>query len=117
MTDVDYDYEIMVTDVTNEQYARFLNAALADGTISLGEVEVEAGEQVWHEFGIYGYYPGDPFDGYEHEEEIKAGDKLFMPTQVEGLRLTEAGGEFCVHSGICQPPCHDGHLVRRERLL
>ena len=94
MTPVDYDYEIMVTNVTNEQYARFLNAALADGTLSMGEVEVEAGEQVWTETGIYGYHPGDPFDGYKHEEEIKAGDKLLVPTQAEGLRLNEAGGEF-----------------------
>jgi formylglycine-generating enzyme required for sulfatase activity len=94
MTDVGYDYEIMVTDVTNEQYASFLNAALADGTVSMGEVDVEAGEQVWQEFGIYGNHPGDPFDGYKHEEEIKTGDKLFMPTQAEGLRLIEEDGVF-----------------------
>lgn len=94
ITMVDYDYEIMVTDVTNEQYARFLNEALADGTVNVGEVKVEAGEQVWVEAGVYGYYPGDPFDGYKHEEEIKAGDKLFMPTQAEGLRLTGSGGVF-----------------------
>jgi len=94
MTDVGYDYEVMVTDVTNEQYANFLNAALVDGTISIGEVDVEAGEQVWQEFGIYSHYPGDPFNGYKHEEEIKAGDKLFMPMQIEGLRLTETNGVF-----------------------
>jgi formylglycine-generating enzyme len=94
MIDVDYDYEIMVTDVTNEQYARFLNSALADGTVSMGEVEVEAGEKIWHETGIYSYYPGDPFDGYKHEEEIKAGNKLLVPTQAEGLRLIETGGGF-----------------------
>jgi hypothetical protein len=29
---IDYDYEIMVTDVTAAQYIDFLNAALADGT-------------------------------------------------------------------------------------
>jgi formylglycine-generating enzyme len=94
MTAVDYDYEMMVTDVTNEQYASFLNAALTDGTISMGEVELEVGEQTWSENGIFGYYPGDPFNSYKHEEEIKAGDKLFIPTQAEGLRLTNAGGEF-----------------------
>lgn len=94
MTNVDYDYEMMVTDVTNEQYARFLNEAIAAGTVSVGEVEVEAGEQIWTEQGIYGSYPGDPFNSYKHEEEIKAGDKLYIPTQVEGLRLTETGGVF-----------------------
>jgi len=94
MTAVDYDYEIMVTDVTNEQYARFLNEALAAGAIEMGEVEVEAGEQVWTEEGVFGAYPGDPFNGYEHEEEIKAGDKLYVPTHAEGLRLTYEGGQF-----------------------
>jgi len=87
MTNVDYDYEMMVTDVTNEQYARFLNEAIAAGVIQVGQVEVEAGELVWHVEGVFGHYAGDPFDGYKHEEEIKAGDKLFVPLE-EGLRLT-----------------------------
>ena len=54
-------FEIMVTDVTNAQYAEFINAALTDGTI-----KVEDGE-------IRGYYPGDVFRGIKHEEEIPAG--------------------------------------------
>lgn len=94
MTDVAYDYEIMVTDVTNEQYAQFLNEALADGSINLGEVEVEEGEDVHVEFGAYGYYPGDPFYGYEHEEKIEAGDKLYVPANEEGLRLRRDGEHF-----------------------
>jgi len=94
ITNVEYDYEMMVTDVTNDQYARFVNAALSDGTIAVGETDVEAGELVWQEVGINGYYPGDPFDGYEHEEEIKAGNKLYMPTLVEGARLIETNGVF-----------------------
>ena len=60
-TTVDYDYEIMVTDVTNAQYAAFLNEALADGRI-----EFEGSNPV-------GYYPGDEFHGYKHEEEISEG--------------------------------------------
>lgn len=94
MTQVDHDYEIMVTDVTNEHYARFLNEALADGTINMGEVEVEAGEQARVEKGIYGYHPGDPFDGFRHEDRIEAGDKLFLSTEAEGLRLTHEGQTF-----------------------
>lgn len=94
MTLVDYDYEIMVTDVTDEQYALYLNEALAAGVISVGEVEVEAGENVWVEEGAYGFYDGDPFDGYKHEEEIKAGDKLFIPTREDGLRLAFDGQTF-----------------------
>lgn len=94
MTPVDYDYEIMVTDVTNAQYAGYLNDALATGDIKIGEVEVEAGETVWTVPGVAGYYPGDPFDGYEHEEEIRAGDKLYIPLAEDGLRLTFDGNTF-----------------------
>ena len=94
MTMVDYDYEIMVTNVTNEQYARYLDEALAAGTIRIGEVEVEAGENVEGREGVAGFYPGDPFDGYEHEEEIAAGDKLHLPLDEDGLRLTFDGRRF-----------------------
>jgi formylglycine-generating enzyme len=94
ITDVDYDYEIMVTTVTNEQYARFLNEALAAGSIRVGEVDVEAGEQVWVEVGAHGYYPGEPYDGYKHEEQIKPGDKLFFPTEAEDARITFDGQTF-----------------------
>jgi hypothetical protein len=75
MTMVDYDFQIMVTDVTVEQYATFLNDAMASGDISVGEFELEAGETIWSEVGAGGFYEGDPFDGYKHEEEIKPGDK------------------------------------------
>ena len=95
LTAVDYDYQIMVTDVTVEQYANYLNEALASGDISVGEFEVEAGEVVWHEEGVGGYYEGDPFDGYKHEEEIKAGDHLYIPLSDDvGLRLTYDGQTF-----------------------
>jgi formylglycine-generating enzyme len=94
ITLVDYDYEIMITHVTNEQFANYLNEALAAGALRLGEVEVEAGEQVWIETGVAGYYPGDPFDGYKHEEEIRPGDKLHMPLEEDGLRLTVDGEVF-----------------------
>ena len=86
MTEVD-DYQIMITDVTVEQYANFLNDALASGKVNVGDFEVEAGEAVWHEEGAGGYYGGEPFDEYKHEEEIKAGDHLYMPF-AEGVRLT-----------------------------
>ena len=94
MTDIDYDYEIMITNVTNEQYANYLNDALAAGDISIGDVEIEAGETIWREEGVSGFYPGDPFDGYRHEEEIKAGDKLHVPLHDAGLRLTFDGQSF-----------------------
>jgi formylglycine-generating enzyme required for sulfatase activity len=91
---VDYDYEIMVTNVTNNQYANYLNEAMATGAVRLDEVIVEAGEMIWVETGVAGYYPGDPFDGYKHEEEIKAGDKLHLPLDADGLRLIYDGVTF-----------------------
>ena len=94
LTLLDYDFTIMVTDVTNAQYAEYLNAALAAGDIQLGDVEIEAGETITVLNGISGYYPGDPFDGYEHEEEIKAGDKIYMPLDESGIRLTFDGQTF-----------------------
>ncbi len=94
LTSMDYEYEIMITDVTVEQYTRFLNEALAAGAIQVGPVTVEAGGETRVEEGAYSYYPGEPFHGFEHEEEIKAGDKLLMPTQTEGPRLTFDGQTF-----------------------
>ena len=103
MTMVDYDYQIMVTDVTVEQYTDFLNEALASGDISIGEFEVEAGEEVWTEEGVAGFYKGDPFDGYKHEEEIKAGDKIYVPF-VDGLRLTYNNQSFTAMESYTNHP-------------
>ncbi len=102
ITHVD-EFEIMVTDVTVEQYVQFLNAALRAGEISVGDFEVEAGEILWHEEGVGGYHPGDPFDGYKHEEEIKPGDKLYMPFD-SGLRLTYDGSTFTAMDSYTNHP-------------
>jgi formylglycine-generating enzyme required for sulfatase activity len=72
---VDYDYQMMVTDVTNAQYARFLNEALKAGDIKI------VGDE------IVGPYPGDIFREYRHEEEYAAGDYPLVPLAEEGLRL------------------------------
>ena len=93
LTMIDYDYQIMVTDVTVAQYAEYLNSALASGDISIGEFTVETGEAIWSEEGVGGYYPGDPFHGAHHEEEVKAGDHLYIPFS-EGVRLTRDGETF-----------------------
>ncbi len=85
-------YEIMVTDVTAAQYADFLNAALADGS-----VKVE-GDQV------VGYYPGDVFRGVKHEEEIKAGDWLFLPLNDPSQRIQFNGTRFTVQAGYENHP-------------
>ncbi|MCZ7539887.1 MAG: formylglycine-generating enzyme family protein [Anaerolineae bacterium] len=81
---VDYDYEIMVTDVTNAQYARYLNEALA----------AEAVKLVAEDQDIVGYYPGDEFRGAKHEEPIAEGDWLHVDLDEGGLRLSFDGTTF-----------------------
>lgn len=87
---IDYDYEIMVTDVTVAQYVDFLNAALADGAIRID------GDRA------IGFYPGDTYRGVKHEIEIAAGDYLLVPTNDPASRFTFVcydGAAFAVKSG------------------
>ncbi len=105
MTDLDYDYQIMVTDVTNQQYVDFLNAALGAGVISISDVDVIENENITSWYGVTGYHPGDPFDGYKHEDRIDAGDKLYLPLQGTGERINYKDGVF---SSI---PAYQNHPV------
>ena len=79
---IEQPYEILVTDVTNAQYAAYLNAALADDWVE------EIGEE------IVGFYPGDIFRGYEHEEKIAAGNWLHVPLSDPGLRIERTGDGY-----------------------
>jgi len=88
------DYRIMITDVTNEQYAQFINEAVADQTIGVGDVEVKESENISIVHGVYGLYPGDPFDGYEHEEKIENGNKLLYDFEDADARIELNSGEF-----------------------
>lgn len=85
-------YEIMVTDVTVGQYADYLNAALADGTL---KVEGDS---------VLGYYPGDPFHGIKHELEIKAGDWQYIPLADPSQRVKFDGTRFTVQPGYENHP-------------
>ncbi len=85
-------YQIMVTDVTTAQYAAFLNKALADGYIEID------GDQ------IVGYYPGDEFRGFKHEEPIEAGDWIFIPLNDESQRIEFNGTTFNVQLGYENHP-------------
>ena len=76
---LDHDFKMMVTHVTNAQYADYLNQALAAGAIQI--VDGPQGQQV------VGYYPGDEFHGLKHEIEITAGDWLHVPLYDPGLRI------------------------------
>ena len=85
-------YEIMVTDVTTAQYAAFLNEAL-----TAGYVKIEGDE-------VVGFYPGDEFRGYEHEERIDAGDWLFIPLNDPSQRIKYDGKTFSAQPGYENHP-------------
>ena len=85
-------YEIMVTDVTVGQYADFLNAAQAEGVVKIVNNE------------IVGYYPGDVFRGVKHEEEIEAGDWLYIPLDDSSQHVKFDGLTFNAQSGYENHP-------------
>jgi formylglycine-generating enzyme required for sulfatase activity len=85
-------YEIMVTDVTVSQYADFLNAAQADGSVKIASGEV------------LGHYPGDIFRGVKHEEEIKAGDWAFIPLDDPSQRVKFDESAFSAQPGYENHP-------------
>ena len=90
--DIPQAYEMMVTDVTNAQYARYLNAALAAGKVKIADD------------AVMGYYAGDTFRGVKHEKEIKAGDWPHVPLKDPSLRLTFDGKTFGVKPGYENHP-------------
>jgi formylglycine-generating enzyme required for sulfatase activity len=89
-------YSIMVTDVTVDQYVEFLNEALATGEVRIGEFKEQS--------AIVGYYPGDEFRGVKHEEEIAAGDWIFVPLEDPASRFTLDGTAFVAKPGYEQHP-------------
>lgn len=89
---IDYDYQIMVTDVTVAQYVDYLNLAIADGTLT---VENEA---------VTGTYPGDVFRGVKHEIEIGPGSYAYIPLEDPASRFTFDGTTFSVVAGYENHP-------------
>jgi len=85
-------YEIMITDVTALQYACYLNAAVADGTL---KVEGDS---------VLGYYPGDEFRSVKHELNIKAGDWQYIPLTDPSQRVKFDGTRFTVQTGYENHP-------------
>jgi len=86
-TPVEQDYEIMATLVTNGQYAAYLNEALRAKSIKV------LGKKV------VGHYPGEPFDKYNHEFPVEAGDKLHLTLDAQGLAIAFDGAVFTVVKG------------------
>jgi formylglycine-generating enzyme len=92
LDEITYDYEIMVTDVTVAQYMTFLNVALTDGTV---KVEGDA---------IVGFYPGDVFRGFKHEEEIPPAAYIFVPLNDPASRFSFDGTAFSAVPGYENHP-------------
>ncbi len=90
--EINYDYEIMATPVTNSQYARYLNEALQKGSIKL------EGSR------ILGYYPGDKYYGHRHERKIGEGYWLHMDLSAPGVRIKYSNGSFTVQKGYENHP-------------
>jgi formylglycine-generating enzyme required for sulfatase activity len=90
--DIPQAYEMMVTDVTNAQYAKYLNTALAASQVKIAND------------AVVGYYAGDTFRGIKHEKEIKAGDWPHVPLKDPSLRLTFDGKTLGVKAGYENHP-------------
>ncbi len=89
---IDYSYEMMITDVTNAQYARFLNAAIPAGAAKIDSEKVS------------GYYEGDVFHGKRHEQRIDPGDYIYIPLKDPALRLVQNGTTFSPKEGYANHP-------------
>jgi len=85
-------YEIMVTDVTTAQYVGFLNESLPKGYVKVSSDR------------IVGFYPGDKFHGVKHEEEIKAGNWIYLPLIDPSQHIKFDGTTFTVQSGYENHP-------------
>ena len=101
--DLDYEYEIMVTEVTNAQYARFLNEALEAGVIRIAPGEtidgydhLKGGAIRYEGNAVFGHYDGDAYNDGRHEEEIPAGDYVLIPFEDVASRINFDGSRFTV---------------------
>ncbi len=84
---IPYDFDIMVTEVTNTQYAEYLNSAMAQKLITVNDGVV------------IGHYVGDTFIGGRHEIEIATGDYPYYDLNGQRVRITYTNGEFAVKKG------------------
>lgn len=85
-------YDIMVTPVTVEQYAAFLNEAVAAGELKINGQQVET------------YYPGDEFNAFKHEERIDPGDWMVVKLDDPSLRVKYDGKVFSAQPGYEKHP-------------
>jgi len=89
--DISYDYEIMKTEVTNKEYADYLNEAY-----KAEKIYVKSGN-------VLGHYKGDIFGGGgpigRHEKRVPAQDYEYYNLSGERARIIFADGEFYVVTG------------------
>ncbi len=89
--DIPYDFEIMKTEVTNAEYAQYLNEAIGAGKIY---VEAET---------VKGAYKGDVFGGGgpvgRHEKEVVPGDYEYYNLAGDRARITWGKGRFYIQPG------------------
>ncbi len=89
---IEYNYQMMKTPVTNKQYADYLNKALESDSVKIENNKV------------MGYYPGERFDGYDHEKKIEAGYKIHVPLNETGGHINYQDGNFYVDKGFENHP-------------
>lgn len=91
---IDADYEMMVTPVTNAQYARYLVEALAAGTVRVVDGQV------------LGHYDGDVFHGAKREERIDPGEYPHVPLNDPGthILLADDGRSASANPGYADHP-------------
>ncbi|MDD2471665.1 MAG: formylglycine-generating enzyme family protein [Dehalococcoidales bacterium] len=89
---ISYNYQIMITEVTNRQYAAFLNQAMEDGSITITGDEIS------------GYYQGDDFHAGRHEVEIIPGNYIYYLLDETDSRIVYDGYQFSVKTGYDDHP-------------
>ncbi len=84
---IPYDFEVMVTEVTNTQYAAFLNDALVRKL-----VKVKDGL-------VMGYYHGDTFNQGRHEVRLDPGEYKLYHLDGQRARIVYQDNRFSVVKG------------------
>ena len=90
--EIPYDFEIMLTEVTNNQYLQYLSEAYEEGAVLIEEGVV------------LGYYAGDEFNHGKHERPIDEGLHPYFLLGDPASRITFASGTFGVKPGYEHHP-------------
>ncbi len=85
---IQYDFDIMVTEVTTTQYAAYLNGAFEKKLIYIKDNVV------------MGSYHGDEFNKGRHEERINKGDYKYYNLKGQRARISFKDGQFVVKKGF-----------------